>query len=284
MPRFRSVLYVPASNDKAMAKAAQLPADALIIDLEDAVAPEAKAEARLKAKAMLESGAFEGRKVILRVNGFEAGDHLAEDLASLLPAAPYGVLFPKIRTPEDAERAERALDMQAAPHAITLWLMVETPQALVHINAIAALKTLPNARLTGLVLGTNDLAKEMRIPPTPSRLAFLHAFCATILAAKAYDMIVLDGVYGDIRDQAGFEAEALQAKGLGFDGKTLIHPGQIEAANRIFAPSEAEISEAKRIIAAFEAPENAGRGVLALDGVMVERLHYESAKRLLEII
>lgn len=282
--RRRSVLYVPAINERALAKAATLAADAVILDLEDAVAPEMKAEARTRARAAIESGIFGGTEVIIRVNGFPEGgdapDLLAEDLAELVPLEPDAFLFPKIRNAEDAARAQGALDHHYADGRIRLWLMVETPMAILHIGEIAAEARREDSRLSCLVMGTNDLLKEMRIPPTPSRLALLHALCASVVAARAYGLDILDGVYGALTDSTGFEAECLQGKGLGFDGKTLIHPGQIEAANRLFAPSEAEIAEAMAIISAFEAPENSGKGVITVAGRMTEYLHYEIAKRL----
>lgn len=283
----RSVLFVPAINERAIAKAASLPCDAIILDLEDSIAPERKAEARERARAALESGIFAGRETVVRVNGFPdpAGEgtveDLAEDLAAILPAGPDAVLFPKIRFADDARRAEAALDMQASPGALKLWLMIETAEAIVDIAAIAGTAREGNARLACLVMGTNDLAKQMRLRLTGSRLALLHALSATIVAARAHGLAVLDGVYADLADLAGFESEALQGRGLGFDGKTLIYPSQIEPANRLFSPSEAEIAEAKATIAAFEAPENAGKGVIVVAGRMTERLHYEMAKRTL---
>lgn len=284
--RRRSVLYVPASNERALAKAASLPCDAVIIDLEDAVAPEAKAEARMRARAALESRIFTGKEVIVRVNGFsEDGDNdwLADDLAEIVPAQPDAVLFPKIGTVEVAIRAGHALDQHFADEAVKLWLMVETPRAILNAATIAAIAEEPDARLAVFVMGTNDLVKDMRIPAAPSRLALLNALSTSIVAARAFGLDILDGVYGQIADHAGFEGECLQGKGLGFDGKTLIHPGQIEAANRIFSPSEAEVHDARQIIAAFEAPENAGKGVLSVGGRMAERLHYEIARRTLAL-
>jgi citrate lyase subunit beta/citryl-CoA lyase len=287
LPRLRSVLYVPAANSRALAKAAELACDAVILDLEDAVHPEAKAEARLAARAALESGAFAGRVVAVRVNGFDEAEDgpgwLVEDLAAVVPAGPDAVLFPKIRTRGDAERAQSALDHHFAPPALRLWLMIETPGAVLDIAAIAGLAGEPDSRLAALVLGTNDLAKEMRLPPVPSRLPLLHALSACVLAARAHGLAVLDGVHAALGDSVGFEAECLQGRGLGFDGKTLIHPAQIEPANRLFGPSEAELADARALIAAFEAPENAGRGVIVVDGRMVERLHYEMALRLVSL-
>lgn len=281
--RRRSVLYVPATNERALAKAATLAADAVIIDLEDAVAPERKAEARTRARAALESGIFREKEVIIRINGFpetgDAADLLADDLGELVAARPDAFLFPKIRNGEEAHRAEAALNHHYADESIRLWLMIETPMSIMKISEIAALAGDQDSRLACLVMGTNDLVKEMRIPPTPSRLALLHALSVSVITARAYGLDILDGVYGALQDQTGFEAECLQGKGLGFDGKTLIHPGQIEAANRLFGPSEAELAEARTIIAAFEAPENAGKGVLTVNGRMTELLHYEIAKR-----
>jgi citrate lyase subunit beta/citryl-CoA lyase len=289
-PRRRSVLYVPAINERALAKAAVLPCDVVIIDLEDAVAPEAKAEARSRARAALESGIFAGKEVVVRVNGFpdsgfqdgeETADALAEDLDAVVPGNPAAILFPKIRDAEEALRASHALAPHYADPAMRVWLMIETPMAVLRIAEIAATVSEEDSRLAALVMGTNDLVKEMRIPATPSRLALLHALSASVLAARAYGLDILDGVYGNIGDQPGFEAECLQGKGLGFDGKTLIHPSQIEPANRLFSPSEVEIAEATAIVAAFELPENRGKGVITVGGRMTERLHYEIARRVL---
>jgi citrate lyase subunit beta / citryl-CoA lyase len=284
--RFRSVLYVPASNARAMEKAAALEADAIILDLEDAVAPAAKAEARAAAAQVLASGALAHKHVIVRVNGFDAGgeeEWLANDLASLAPQAPQGFLFPKISTAEEAVRAHAALEHHYLPEHTALWLMIETPLAILNLPAIAAAKGEGAERLAGLVVGTNDLAKEMRINVTPTRMALLTALSMSAMAARAHDLVAIDGVFGGINDAAGFEAEAVQGKALGFDGKSLIHPSQIAPANRIFAPSEAELAEARAIIAAFEAPENRGKGVLTVNGRMAERLHYEIALKVVAL-
>ncbi|PPD14229.1 MAG: CoA ester lyase [Methylobacterium sp.] len=284
MRSFRSVLYVPATNERALVKAASLACDAVILDLEDAVAPDEKARARIIARNVLEARHFGSKPVIVRVNGFAEDENsadLAEDLAAILPAEPHAVLFPKIRFANDAMRAVQAMAASVAPDAVRLWLMIETPQAVLDAAAIASLAADPDSRLTALVLGTNDLVKEMRVTATPTRLALLHALSTVLLAGRAYGLTVLDGVYGDLANAAGFEGEALQGKGLGFDGKTLIHPSQIEPANRIFAATETERAEAQAIVSAFEAPENSGRAVLVVNGQMVERLHYEQALRVL---
>lgn len=284
--RYRSVLYVPASNQRAMEKAAGLAADAIILDLEDAVAPEAKALAREQAAAALSGNLFADKQVIVRVNGFGAGgdeEWLANDLAQLAPLAPAGFLFPKISTAEEAIRAQGALTHHFADDDIALWLMIETPLAIMNLPAIAATKREDAPSLAGFVVGTNDLAKEMRITATPSRKAMLTALSMSVMAARAHDLVVIDGVFGGISDPTGFEGEALQGRGLGFDGKSLIHPSQIEPANRIFSPSAAELAEARAIIAAFEAPENAGKGVLSLNGKMAERLHYDIARKVVAL-
>jgi citrate lyase subunit beta / citryl-CoA lyase len=217
----------------------------------------------------------------VRVNGFGDDGSLADDVAAILPAEPDAVLFPKIGLAEDAHRAELALAAQYAPEHVKLWLMIETPLAVLDIARIAGLAVAEGSRLSCLVMGTNDLAKEMRLRLTPTRLALLHSFSTVILAARAYGLDALDGVYGDVKNLAGFESEALQGKGLGFDGKTLIHPDQIEVANRLFSPSPAEITEAQAIVSDFEAPENAQKAVILVNGQMTERLHYEIAKRVL---
>lgn len=284
--RFRSVLYVPASNARAIEKAAGLPVDAIILDLEDAVAPEAKALARTQAAAALSGSLLAGKPIIVRVNGFDAGgdeEWLANDLALLAPLAPAGFLFPKISSAEEAIRAQGALAHHFVDDDVALWLMIETPLAIMNLPAIAATKREGAPQLAGLIVGTNDLAKEMRITATPSRTAMLTALSMSVMAARAHDLIVIDGVFGGIADPAGFEGEALQGKGLGFDGKSLIHPSQIEPANRIFSPSEGELAEARAIITAFETPENMGKGVITVGGKMAERLHYEIAKKVVAL-
>lgn len=284
--KFRSALYVPAINERAIAKAAALPADIIILDLEDAVAPESKAEARRRARAALESRILAGRQVVVRVNGLPDGssteEWLADDLAELATSGADAILFPKIRAAEDVERAETAIDHHFAPESVRLWLMIETPQAILNLREIVAERQKPHSRLDALVMGTNDLAKEMRLPASSSRIALLHALSATVLAARAADLAVLDGVFGRLEDLAGLEAECQQGRGLGFDGKTLIHPHQIEPANRAFSPSDSEVAEARAIVAAFTAPENAGKAVLLVAGRMVEDLHYRMALRVLE--
>jgi citrate lyase subunit beta / citryl-CoA lyase len=279
----RSVLYVPASNARAIARAASLDCDGIILDLEDSVAPDAKSEARERAAATLESGILSHKEVILRVNGFDSpNDLLKDDLARLAPFAPDGVLFPKINTAQDVQRAQSALDHHFFHPDIALWLMIETPRAILSLPAIAAERENPASRLHALVIGSNDLGKDLRVAATPSRPALLHALSSTVYAARAYGLAALDGIHTAIDDPADYEAECRQGQALGFDGKTLIHPNQIAAANIIFSPNDALLAQSARIVAAFEDPANAEKGVLVVDGQMRERLHYEQARDILK--
>lgn len=285
----RSVLYVPASNGKALAKIPALACDTVILDLEDAVAPEGKLQARENARAFLEAGGANGKECVVRVNGFAEDsapdfDLLADDLATVLPCEPDGILFPKIRTPADVHRAQSAVMHHYATSKTSLWLMLETPQAILEAAGIARQLATQSGARGALVLGTNDLAKEMRLPRAATRLALLQALSQCVLAARAFGLDVIDGVYGQIGDLAGFEAECAQGRTLGFDGKSLIHPEQIATANRLFSPSNDEIREALAIVEAFEVPQNAGAGVITVEGRMTERLHYIEAKRVLALV
>jgi citrate lyase subunit beta/citryl-CoA lyase len=272
----RSVLYMPGANPKALEKAKTLPADALILDLEDAVAPEAKEEARTAVAAVAAARPYGRREVIVRVNGLET-PWGREDVAAAAASGADALLFPKIAEAGDVLEAHAALRAAGAPE-LAFFVMIETPAAILSLREIAA--ACAQAPLAGFVVGTNDLAKEMRVRPTPDRAAFTAALSLTVLAARAHGLAVMDGVFNDVADAEGLERECAQGAALGFDGKTLIHPSQIEAANRLFAPSPADIAHAQAVIAAFEAPENAGKGVLKVDGRMVERLHLEEARRL----
>lgn len=275
----RSVLYMPGANAKALEKAKSLPADALILDLEDAVAPEAKAQARAAVAAMVAQRPYGPREVIVRVNalGSPWGE---EDLAAIAGAGADAVLFPKIDGPEDVEAAAAAL-ARAGAATLPFYVMIETPRAVLALRDIAAASA--RTALAGFVVGANDLAKDLRARATPDRQAFLAALSMTVLAARAYGLIAIDAVFNDVQDAAGLEAECAQGAALGFDGKSLIHPSQIEAANRAFSPAPEEIAHALAVIAAFAAPENAGLGVLKVNGRMVERLHLEEARRLAAI-
>ncbi len=273
----RSVLYMPGSNAKAMDKAKSLGADSLIFDLEDAVAPEAKAQAREAVAAALRGGGYGAREVIVRVNGL-ATPWGRDDLAAIVPAGPGGVLFPKVDGPGDVTAARAAMLQAGAAPDLPLLVMIETPKALLALREIG--QAAKAAALVGFVMGTNDLAKDLRAVLTPDRAAFLTALSMAVITARAYGLAAIDGVFNDIQNQEGFAGECRQGLQLGFDGKTLIHPAQIETANRIFSPSAQEINWAHAVIAAFAAPENAGRGVLKVDGRMIELLHLAQAKRL----
>ena len=282
----RSVLYVPASSEKALAKIGQLACDAVVIDLEDAVAPAEKAAARARL-----AGIFANRparcemprcemprcEMIVRINPL-AGEWGDDDLAAAIACAPDAILLPKVDTARDILEAGDALDDAAVPDAVKLWAMIETPKALLNIGAIAELGRDPASRLNCFVAGTNDLAKETGVS---DRRFLLPWLMQTVLAAKAGGLDLLDGVYNDFRDADGFARECAEASAMGFDGKTLIHPAQIEAANRAFSPGEAAVGLARAVVAAFARPENAGKGVIALDGKMVERLHLAQAEKLL---
>jgi len=275
----RSVLYVPASNDKALAKIASLACDAVIVDLEDAVAPDAKIAARGKLAGIF-ADRRPGREMVVRINAL-SGEWGAADLAAAIACRPDAILLPKVETARDVLEAGDALDDDAVADGIGLWAMVETPKALMNIGAIAELGRDPASRLACFVAGTNDLAKETGVAATPDRRYFLPWLMQMVLAARAGGLDLLDGVFNDFRDADGFAHECAEAAAMGFDGKTLIHPAQIETANAAFAPSPGALAEARAVRDAFALPENAGKGVIALDGRMVERLHLAQAEKLL---
>ncbi len=276
----RSCLYVPGANARALQKAKSLPADAFVLDLEDAVAPDAKVDAREAIQNALGDRSFGAREVVIRVNGLET-EWGRDDLEMAVSAGVDGVLVPKITRGKDVRAIDRFLNNAGASPSLGLWVMIETPLAVLNIKKIA--KASVKTRLTGFVMGTNDLAKELSAVPTPDRLAFLFSLSAALAAARAYRLVAIDGVYNDIRNDAGLSVECEQGRVLGFDGKTLIHPSQIETANRVFSPSEAELSHARNIVEAFALPENRGKGVISLNGQMVELLHLQQAERLIAI-
>jgi citrate lyase subunit beta/citryl-CoA lyase len=274
----RSVLYMPGANERALEKAKTLPADALILDLEDAVAPDAKEAARERVCAAAASGAYGDREVTIRVNGLDTEWHDA-DLRAAAQAGPAAVVVPKVNSATEVHNIERALELGGAPEKTKIWAMVETPVAMLHAEEIAA----ASDRLTVLVMGTNDLAKELHAEFVPGRAPLLGGLSLCLLAARATGKVILDGVYNDVKDLAGFEAECRQGREFGFDGKTLIHPGQIEPCNRAFAPSENEVAQARKIIGAFEEAKAQGRGVVTVDGRMIENLHVDNAQRILAL-
>jgi len=278
----RSVLYMPGANARAIEKARTLPCDAVILDLEDAVAPGAKEMARGQVMTAVAAGGFGAREVIVRINGLDTAWWL-DDLAAAANARPDGILVPKISKPADLQIiAERLIDI-GADHDIKVWAMIETPLAIVNAAAIAATAGDADTRLAGFVMGTNDLAKETRAKLLHGRAPMVPWLAAAVLAAHAYGIDILDGVYNDIADEEGFRRECGQGRDMGFDGKTLIHPNQITPCNAAFSPSDVEITQARKIIAAFELPENQAKGVVQLDGRMVERMHADMARRTVAI-
>ncbi|HEY7553059.1 MAG TPA: CoA ester lyase [Hyphomicrobiaceae bacterium] len=278
----RSALYMPGSNARALEKAKSLPADALILDLEDAVAPEAKEAARAQVCAAVKAGGYGGREVVIRINGLET-PWGAADLEAAFGAAPDAVLVPKVGSGADIARVTERLGKAGAPERLRLWAMIETPLAILNIGAIAAAAREPGARLSCFVMGTNDLVKETRADLSKNRRPALYWLSAAVTAARAYGLDALDGVYNNFKDAEGFQRECLHGRALGFDGKTLIHPDQIVVANEVFAPPEAEVALARGIIAAFDRPENKGRGAITVDGRMVELMHAEAARRTVAI-
>jgi citrate lyase subunit beta / citryl-CoA lyase len=273
-PRLRrSILYMPGANERALRKATTLPADGLILDLEDAVAPEAKEIARERVCAAAGSGDYGPREVVIRVNALGTPWH-DKDLRAAATSGADAILVPKAESVGDVAAIERALETAGAPPSLRLWLMIEAPLAVLRAADIAAAGT----RLDALVLGTNDLASELGARPEPGRQPLLTAMSTCVLAARARRLAILDGVYNDTKDPDGFAAEARQARDLGFDGKTLVHPSQIGPCNEAFTPSDAELEHAQRVIAAFDEAEHAGTGVATVDGQMVENLHARQAR------
>jgi citrate lyase subunit beta/citryl-CoA lyase len=269
----RSVLFMPGANARPREKARGLKADGLIFDLEDSVAPDAKVPARTQIAVALNAGGYGRRELVLRVNG-AGSDWYRDDLrfAATLPIA--AVLLPKVESAADVTAVEAILAGAGAGPGLALWCMMETPLAFLHAEAIAA----ATPRLAALVIGTEDLGKDLRARARPDRLSFMTALQTAVLAARAYGLAALDAVYRDFNDAAGFAAQCEQGRDLGFDGKTLIHPAQIDIANKIFAPSAGEIDEARALIAAFDAAMAAGKGVATLNGRMIEKLHVEAAR------
>jgi citrate lyase subunit beta / citryl-CoA lyase len=277
----RSVLYMPGSNARALEKAKTLPADCLILDFEDAVAPDAKAEARQQVTQAVTAGGFGSREVVIRINGLDTAWG-ADDLAAAVAARPDAILVPKVSSPEQLHAIGNRLTDLKADQKIRLWAMMETPLAMLNAGAIAAARD-AGTRLAAFVMGTNDLAKETRAQIVPGRAPMLPWLMICVAAARAHAIDILDGVYNNLSDAEGFVRECAEAHSMGFDGKTLIHPNQIGPCNAAFSPSAEEITQAKKIIAAFELPENRGKGVVQLDGRMVERMHADMAQRTVAI-
>lgn len=273
----RSLLYIPGSNARALEKAKALPADGLILDLEDAVAPEAKDAARAAVCAAMRQG-FGKREVIVRINALDSawGER---DLLETAAAKPDAILIPKVASERDVHRVEQRLMHVPEAAGVAIWAMIETPRAVLDSSGIAA----AGGRLACLVLGTNDLVKELGAIHTKDRANLFYILGQTVLAARAHGLAVIDGVHNDIADSEGFALACAQARSFGFDGKTVIHPSQLGASNAAFAPTAEDIAAAMRIVAAFEAPENQGKGAIKVDGRMVERLHEEMARKTLAL-
>jgi citrate lyase subunit beta/citryl-CoA lyase len=274
----RSALYMPGANARALEKAKTLPCDAVILDLEDAVAPDAKAAARDQVMAAVAARGFGAREVIVRINGLDTAWWL-DDLSAAAKAHPDGILVPKVSKPAHLETvASRLIDI-AADQKIHVWAMIETPIAIINAAKIAAMAQDVEIRLAGFMMGTNDLAKETRARQVAGRGPMLSWLATAVLAAHAHGVDILDGVHNEIADAEGFRRECAQGRDMGFDGKTLVHPSQIAPCNAAFSPSEDDIAQARRIIAVFELPENRAKGVVQMDGRMVERMHADIARR-----
>jgi citrate lyase subunit beta/citryl-CoA lyase len=278
----RSLLFMPGSNARALEKARNLPADGLILDLEDSVAPDAKARAREQIAQAVAAKGFGKREILIRTNGLDTS-WWADDVAMAGAVEPDGILVPKVSSVDDLDKIGSRLKEIGAGVRVKVWAMIETARAVLDADKLASCVRDPKTRLAGFVFGPNDISRETRIRMLPGRAAMIPMITHCILAAHAHGLEMLDGPYGDIGNLDGFAAECAQGRDLGFDGKTLIHPSHIEACNAVFTPPAEDVAEARKIIAAFEKPENASRGAIQLDGRMVERLHAEMAKRTIAI-
>lgn len=274
----RSVLYMPGANARAMEKAKSLPADAIVLDLEDSVSPEKKAEARAAVVAAAQTSDYGNRELVIRANSLDSEWGVA-DVEAIAQSGADALCLPKIETPGQVIEAIQCLDRAGAPERMQIWTMIETPLGVANSAAIAGC----HARLQVLVMGTTDLAKELRVQHTPDRAGLLFSLGQCLLAARLHGKDILDGVHLDLNDDTGYLAICEQGKSLGFDGKTLIHPRQIDIANRVFGPSAADIDRARRILEAWQQAEREGRGVAVVDGKLVEAMHIDEASRLLAI-
>ena len=278
----RSLLFMPGSNARALEKARSLPVDGLILDLEDAVAPDAKAMARDQIAQAVAAKGFGKREVLVRINALDT-PWWTDDIAMAAKAKPDGILVPKVSSAADLTAVADRLAGAHADPSLRVWAMIETARAVLDADKLAAASQDSRTRLAGFVFGPFDIARETRIRMKPGRAEMLPMIVHCVLAARAHGLEILDGPYGDIANVDGFAVECAQARDLGFDGKTLIHPSHIQACNAIFTPPAEEVAMARKIIAAFELPENASRGAIQLDGRMVERLHAEMARRTIAI-
>ena len=278
----RSVLYMPGSNARAIEKARTLPVDGIILDLEDAVAPSAKEAARTQVVKAVKAGGFGRREVYIRINALDT-PWSVDDLTAAAQAGPDAILVPKVTTIEQLDMIGQRLFDVRSDLKVRIWAMIETPLALFNILTLAAEANEPETRLAGFVIGTNDLAKETHARIVPGRAPMRPWFATCIAAARVYGIDILDGVYNDIGNAEGFARECAEARDMGFDGKTIVHPNQIAPCNEAFSPSAEEIAEARKIIAVFDQPANKDKGVVDLDGRMVERMHADIARRTVAI-
>jgi citrate lyase subunit beta/citryl-CoA lyase len=274
----RSVLYMPGSNARALEKAKTLDVDSLIFDLEDAVSPDAKQQAREQITQVVNAGGYGKREIIVRVNGLDT-EWGKDDIVAMAQLPVDGVLLPKINQAQQILDAVQLLDENGGLAELPIWIMAETPQGMFNIESIAG----SHPRLKVIVMGTSDLAKEMRVRHTPERIGMLVPLSLCVMAARVHGLDIVDGVYLDLDNTEGFEAACIQGRDMGFDGKTLIHPKQIAPANQIFAPSETEVQQAEKIIQAWDEAQQAGKGVVVVNGRLVENLHVEEAKRMLAL-
>lgn len=274
----RSVLYMPGANERALEKAKTLETDALILDLEDAVAPDAKEQARDRVCAAAASGEYGNREITIRINGLGTQWHDA-DLATVVAAKPAAIVVPKVNSADEVRELDAAITAASGADDLALWAMIETPEAIRNVASIAT----ASERLTVLVMGTNDLVAELHAVHVPGRAPILTALSLSVLAARDAGKVILDGVYNDVKNAEGFEAECLQGRQFGFDGKTLIHPSQLEPANRLFAPSPSEVEHAQAVIAAFDEATTQGKGVATVNGKLIENLHVADAHRILAV-
>ncbi|MAF84262.1 MAG: CoA ester lyase [Gammaproteobacteria bacterium] len=274
----RTAMYMPGSNQRALDKARELPVDVVIMDLEDAVAPDAKEAARMNVVAAIAAGGYGQREIVVRINGY-GSPWWKDDLVAVATSGADAMLAPKINGADLLSKLGDLLAINGAPDGMRLWTMAETPTAILKINSIAS----ADSRLEVIVMGTSDLAKELRIPPDPERIGLLPALTASILAARAHGLDILDGVFGDLTDDDGFTRSCEQGRKLGFDGKTLIHPRQIETANHVFGVSAADVAYATEVINAWEAAAAQGKGIVVVNGRMIENLHAAEARRVLTL-
>jgi citrate lyase subunit beta/citryl-CoA lyase len=269
---------LPGNNARALEKGKTLGADVLIFDLEDAVGPDAKDESRGRVCAAISSGGYRPREIVVRVNGLGTDWH-DEDLAAVAASTAEGVLIPKVESGEEVQALADVLETHGAPKSLQLWVMIETPRAILRVEEIAS----ASDRLAALVVGTNDLVNDLHGLHVPGRAPVLPALALAMLGARAAGKAILDGVFNNITDEAGFRAEARQGREMGFDGKTLIHPSQLAPANEVFGPSQEEVADARKIVSAYEQAQATGDSVITVDGRMIERLHARDAQRILAL-